>query len=358
MRHLLSISLVILSAIPVLAQSGRTKNYSESQPVSGEYGTRPDKSNDSKNLKNGDDVVRVDTDLITMPVRVRTRRGRQVSALHQKEFKIFENGVEQEVAFFLDEEQPFTVALLLDMSYSSVFRLAEIQAAAKTFVDQLRPTERVMVIGFDQRPVILCAATSDRRILNLAINGMQIGSGTALYTALDLVLEEYLAEIEGRRAIVLLSDGVDTSSVTATAETVQANLAGKDILVYPIRYNTFDDVQKTRRDTAPMVYGEDDRPYKRETNPVKGERAEDYTIAKQFLLGMSEISGGRSFNVTSTTNLHSSFAEIADELRKVYSIGYYPSEQREPGRTYEIKIRVYRPNLSVTARPSYVARSR
>jgi VWFA-related protein len=338
----------------VSAQSGRNKDYSES-PTSNQKFKRSAETERGRKMPidSEDEVVRIETDLVTLPVHVRTRKGRPVSDLTAPEFKIFENGVEQEIAYFSDEDQPFTVALMLDMSYSSVFKLHEIQAAAHAFVSQLRDQDRVMVLSFDEKVMILCEPTSDRRVLRMAIEGARIGSGTSLYSALSLVLHKKLNSVDGRKAIVLLSDGVDTSSEDSDASTVEQVLAESDVLVYPIRFRTYDDVQKSRRVTAPIQFDEDDRRYTAEPRPSKGERPEDYAFAGEFMTNMAGRSGGRIYNVTSTTNLNRAFADIALELRKTYSLGYYPTEERKGGAHYEIKVRVYRSNLVVHTRPSY-----
>lgn len=341
----------------VVAQSGRVAGYSESPSASSIYPELKGKSASKVESTNSEDeVVRVETDLITVPVRIRTKKGKPVSNLAQSEFKVFENGVEQEIAYFSDEEQPFTVALMLDMSYSSVFKLEEIQAAALAFIEQLRESDRVMVISFDEKVRVLCEATNNRKALRLAIEGAKIGSGTSVYAAFDLVLKEKLKSISGRKALVLLSDGVDTSSKTVGSKDIEMQLSSADVLVYPIRYNTFDDVQKSRRTTAPIQYDDNDRPYTLESQRVKGEREEDYAAAKEFFSAVADETGGRVYSVNSTTNLRQAFANIANELRKIYSLGYYPSEERQGGGRYEIKVRVYRPELLIDTRRGYSIR--
>ena len=109
----------------------------------------------------GEEIV-VDTRLVTIPVRVMDRKGGFVPGLKKENFKVFEDGVEQEVALFSNDSQPFTVALVLDMSYSAKFKAAEIQNAAIEFIDQLRPEDRITVISFDEEVNILCEPTSDR----------------------------------------------------------------------------------------------------------------------------------------------------------------------------------------------------
>jgi Ca-activated chloride channel homolog len=352
--------IVLLAAVMIShAQSGRSKNYSESNATTEKRAhAAPAPASDapmptqpgSPLEKPEPDVIKVETDLVIVPFRVADRSGRNIADIREQEVKIFENGAEREIAYFSDIDQPFTVALLLDMSYSSVFKLGEIQDAAKRFVSQMRPQDRVMVISFAEKPVVLCEPTGDRRILNMAIDGARIGSGTGLYLTLDTVLNQKLSRVEGRKAVVLLSDGVDTSSKTHTASGVRSGLVESDVLIYPIRYNTYDDVQKSRRETSPIQYDDDDRPYVVEGRPGKGERPEDYSAAKDFLQGIAADTGGRLYNVTSTTNLDAAFSNIANELRKIYTLGYYPSGERESGASFEIKVRVYRPDLVIRTR--------
>jgi Ca-activated chloride channel family protein len=353
------IVLGLATGVGVEAQSGRTTGYSESRParITGRSTYPPaTKEEESPVDDSGADIVRVPTDLVTIPVRIVTEDGKPVGNLRRNEFKVYENGVEQEIAYFSDEEQPFTVVLVLDMSYSSVFKLEDIQLAARIFVSKLREHDRVIVVSFAEKPRVLCEATNDRRILRLAIDGARIASGTALYDTLDMIARKKLADVPGRRAIVLLSDGVDTASVLATARSVERHFAEEDMLVYPIQYDTFDDVQKNRRKDAEIKYDENDRPYVVRMPPKKGEREQDYKAAHKFFDAISAQTGGRVYRVSSTTNLNDAFSNIANELRKIYSLGYYPAEDRQSGAVYDIKVRVYRPNLKIAARSQYLGR--
>lgn len=353
----LLIFLLSASLIPVEGQSGRVGGYSESGPT--RIAPRPPHTDTVKNTEprlDAADVIRVPTDLVTIPVRIASLDGKPVTGVARGEFKIFEDGVEQDIAYFSDDEQPFTVALVLDMSYSSAFKLDEIQTAARIFVSKLRQADRVMVVSFDEKARVLCEPTNDRRVLRLAIESSEIGSGTALYDTLDTVLGLKLATVSGRRAIVVLGDGVDTSSVTAGARMVEQKFLGGDVIVYPIQYDTFDDVQKSKRKDAEIRFDDNDRPYVVSSPPKKGEREQDYESARAFFKNISAFTGGRVYRVTSTTNLNAAFSNIADELRKIYSVGYYPAGDRKSGAAYDIKVRVYRPNLKITARNRYVGR--
>ena len=333
------------------AQSGFHKNYSES--VSRNEANDPVVELKADQKKPDDDIIRVDTDLVTIPVRVTSKSGRPVPDIKPNEFKIFENGVEQEIAYFSSQDAPFTVALMLDMSYSSVFKLNEIQAAAMLFIAQLRKDDKVMIVSFDEKVRVLCEPTDNRKALRYAIEGAKIGSGTSVYTAVDKVINDKFKPIVGRKAIVLLSDGVDTTSKTARAADIIHDIQEMDTLIYPIQYDTFDDVREMRRKDAQILYDDDDRPYVVEAPLVKGEKEEDYRTARDFLQGLASNTGGRVQRVSSTTNLNSAFARIADELRKIYSLGYYPSSEKTPGKRYSIRVRVYRPDLDIRARDNY-----
>ena len=335
-------------------QSGRVQVYSESSPQSGKTAPLAPKSADGSPKPESDDVIRVETDLVIILARITDRDGRPVTGIKKQEFRIFENGIEQEIAYFSNEEQPFTVALVLDMSYSSIFKLPEIQAAALAFINQLRENDRVMVVSFDEKVRVLCEPTNNRKVLRLAIEGTKIASGTSLYTALETVLNEKFRQISGRKAIVLLSDGVDTNSVKTTADDVLGVTGESETLIYPIQYDTYEDVQKKRKDSAQVLYDDNDRPYIVVLPKRKGEREEDYEQANEFFKQIALRSGGHLYRVSSSTNLNQAFAKIADELRKIYSLGYYPVSERKIGVRYAVNVRVYRANLKIHAKASYL----
>ena len=354
--------MLLAAAVAAFPQSGRTKNYSESRATTQRVSSNaPSSAGPAAGTERAVarvekvdspeqpelEVIKIETDLVIVPFRVTDKAGRTITNIRQEEVKIFENGEERDIAYFSDLDQPFTVALVMDMSYSSVFKLKDIQDAAKKFVSLLRPADRVMVISFAEKPIVLVEATGDRRILNMAIDGARIASGTGLYQTLDMVLNQKLRPISGRKAVVLLSDGVDTSSKLETAASVGKDIIESDALIFPIRYDTFDDVQKNRRSTAPIQYDDNDRPYRVDTRRVKGEREEDYAFAKEFLHTIAQDTGGRVYNVSSTTNLDEAFANIASELRKIYTLGYYPSSERQSGSSFDIKVRIYRPDLNI-----------
>src|SRR5882762_6959140 len=188
------------------------------------------------------DVVRVETTLVSIPVSVTDRDGKYIPNLTKDDFHIWEDGVEQKVAYFASTEKPFTVALVIDTSASTRFKLEEIQDAAISFVNQLRPDDRVMVVSFDDKIRVLSQPTNDRSALRNAILQTRIGSGTRLYDAVDQVINQYFNRVEGRKAIVLFTDGVDTSSKNATYESTVRDAEELDALIYPVEYDTSGDM--------------------------------------------------------------------------------------------------------------------
>ena len=150
---------------------------------------KPVTSGDSTAPKTGEkdegDILRVETNLITIPVSVFDRNGLYIPGLRQNDFKIFEDGKEQEIAYFGTTEKPFTVALLIDTSPSTAYKIGEIRQAAIAFVDQLEPQDSVIVIEFNHSVNVLTEATKDRQEIYKAIRKANFGDGTSLYNAVD-----------------------------------------------------------------------------------------------------------------------------------------------------------------------------
>lgn len=305
------------------------------------------------------DVLRVETNLVTMPVSVLDRDGRFIAGLQQKDFRIFENGVEQKVEYFQSVEQPFTVVLMIDVSPSTAFQIDEIHNGAIAFVNQLRPADKVMVIAFDENVRVLCQPTNNRRALRDAISQAQFGDGTSLYEAVDQVINRELANIPGRKAVVLFTDGVDTTSRRANYDSTIADVEEVDALIYPIRYNTQRQYgggggggRSSRRrdpdDWIGIILGGGNV-----GGPAGSSRGE-YERGLLYLETIAQNSGGRKFEADSLYNLEASFAGIAEELRRQYSLGYYPEKVGQNGERRRISVRVMRPNVMVKAKSTYI----
>ena len=312
------------------------------------------------------DVVRIETNLVTVPVSVLDRQGRFIADLKREQFKVLENGVEQRIAYFEPTEKPFTVALVLDTSGSTIFHLWEIKEAAIAFAKQLRPQDRVLVVTFDEMVMLLTEATNDLNVVTEVIQrNARTGFSTRLYDAIDLVIKERLNKIEGRKAIVLFTDGVDTSSYQATYQSTLREVDERDVLIYPIQYDTTDYMAATQRPSNVTIVTQNSSsnwPFPSRSssqvtysNPtIQGAPTKaDYERADQFLHQLADKTGGRLYQANDRTQLTDAFSRIAEELRYQYSLGYYPPTSLETGERRVIRVRVDQPNLAVRARESY-----
>ncbi len=316
------------------------------------------------------DIIRINSTLVTIPVSVMDRDGRYIPNLQKEEFRIWEDGVEQDVAFFQSVDKPFSVVLMLDTSPSTQFRLEDIQDAAISFVNQLRNDDRVMVVSFNDDIKILSEFTTDRRKLERAIQRARTDDGTRLYDAVDMVINQQLSRVQGRKAIVLFTDGVDTTSKRASYQSNVMDAQELDALIYPVQYDTSRDMSV--QNYPPMggsidifgqilggIFGGGGRRgggggggggYPR----GRGRAGDDYELANYYLQELANSTGGREYQADSLQNMSSAFANVAEELRRQYSIGYYPKRPPQAGQRRQIRVRARQPNLAVRARDSYI----
>ena len=317
------------------------------------------------------DVVRVDTTLVTVPVSVLDRQGRFIPNLKREDFSISENGIEQAIAYFEPAEKPFTVALLLDTSASTHFHLSEIREAAIEFAKQLRPQDRVLVVSFNDEVLLLTEATNDLNLIESVIEvNANSGSSTRLYDAVDLTIRERLNKIKGRKAIVLFTDGVDTSSQQADYLSTLREVEELDALIYPIQYDTTDYLRAMQNagtvtvvTTQSGMFGSrtSQQTYNVPMNggaPLPGATKADYDRADHYLHSLADKTGGRLYQANDTKQLADAFARISEELRRQYTLGYYPKNSNGgDGDRRQIRVKVNQPNVAVKARDSYTKSS-
>lgn len=291
------------------------------------------------------DIVRVSTSLITVPAEVLDRSGRNVSNLRKEDFLIYENGVEQQVSYFGSVEQPFTVALLLDVSGSTQTRLQAIRAAANAFITRLRPNDQLLIVSFDGKINILTEAVKVTDLRKHRFRLDAVNDGTLLYDAVDVVINQRLKAIPGRKAVVLLTDGVDQGSKRASRKQNLHDAYETDILIYTVQYNTLPQLpERLSRIADPKVKAR-----------IQSKMEKEYVVGSAFLRELAEKTGGRLYNADTLGDIQQSFGAITDELGRQYSLGYYPKAQARAGERREIKVRVRLPNLVVKARDSYIA---
>jgi Ca-activated chloride channel homolog len=263
------------------------------------------------------------------------------------------------------------VVLMIDTSGSTHFKLEEMQDAAIAFVNQLQPNDRVMVVSFDDKiRFLIDPPTNDHAALRQAIMRTRTGGGTRLYDAVDQVINQHLNHIDGRKAIVLFTDGVDTTSRKAGYEDNVRDAEELDALIYPVQFDTYQDMNVggsgpgSRRgpSSRPSIFGDIlgsiiFGPGGRGGGwpgggGGPGSSPEEYRRADRYLHDLADKTGARVYNADQ--DLSSAFAQVAEELRRQYSLGYYPKTAGQPGERHQIRVRTNRSGLVVRARDSYI----
>ena len=359
---LLSVSLLSFN---LYAQSGRKTAKPEPDKSQTPKSTPPDDGVSGSRVSPGGetiegDVIRTDTSLVTVPVTVLDRYGRYVPLLKRENFRILENGVEQKIAYFATTDSPFSVVLLIDTSGSTQFRLDDIQKAAINFVDKLKSNDSVMVMSFDDRIEVMCKATTDRAVITRAIRRTRTGGGTRLYDAIADIMTKQLKTISGRKAVVLFTDGVDTTSHRATYDSTIRMAEESDAPIYSVDYDTSGS-NSIFTQGLPIPGGRGTvlglplpSPPGIPGSTSGGASPHDYRRAIAYLHALSDTTGGRFYSGDSLFGIAQAFTWIAEELGRQYSIGYYPAAVGKNGERRQIKVKVTESDLVVKARDSYI----
>lgn len=347
----------------------------------------------AQNDKSGkDEVIRVDTQIVDVPVAVTNAKGMAVAGLKQSNFVVYEDGKRQEIADFSATAEPFEVALLLDTSGSTRNDLQLIQRAALDFINSLRAGDRVAIIAYntgrDNRTAfaiteVVSFLTGDRRALGTAVDKVRTSNGTPYYDSLLQVVEKVFrerpaAEFRGRRAIVALTDGVDSTSMTSF-EAAKDELERAGVISFFIKVDTRDffeegllgDCQSATRFSMAQIR----RYYQSIAAKGNMEKTFDfcklgdferlaiskrlYEIADEEMNDLAKTSGGRVFSVGDLSEARSAFKSVAEEIGTKYTIGYYPSNDKKDGTFRKIKVEVVGlpKGATVRAREGYTAPS-
>lgn len=364
-------------------------------------------STQDRQKRSDDDSVRLNATLVQVPAVVTDRAGRFVTDLSKGDFTIYEDGKRQDISLFAAVKQPFRAVLLIDTSNSTEDRLKAIQNAAVEFSNQLRTGDRIMVVSFDNDVRLLTGFSEDREEIERAIKGTESGFGKLLYEGVTRALDQ-LKDVEGRRAVVLFSDGVDMRSIEATAESTTRMAEEIGAAIYVVRFDTRwwieaearrQEVEHPKRKTpfevdgriplppdfggpdpipngipkpnAPRIeIGERPRPpvvYDPDGTNTRTQRLPNdqpgdeitttlnklYGEADSFLKEITLRTGGRVYAADNFGDMRAAFKAIAEELRNQYLIGYYSNASRSDGKYHKIKLEASRKDARVRARPGY-----
>ncbi|HMG35745.1 MAG TPA: VWA domain-containing protein [Blastocatellia bacterium] len=334
-----------------------------------------------------DEPIKLKTDLVTVTARVTESSGKNLKSLNAADFRVFEDGVEQKISHFAATEEPFSVLLLLDVSGSTKPEIELMKRAAARFLDELRKSDRVGVMVFSRQISLLADIGAPRPHAEAAINFLatpagdlehrfNTNTGTSFYDALfEAAQNTRLRKNEGRKAIVCMSDGVDSTSKRMFRDVAPA-VERSDSSVYFLELNTEEATlegllkPESDQDFINLSTSQLNRYFEERDpeSPMRGLGRDQisqlvlrdinaglYDIARKELRSVAERTGGRVYPVKTLDELKEVYKQIADDLRSQYSLGYYPANSSRDGNWREIRVEVKRPGAIVQARSGYWA---
>lgn len=322
-------------------------------------------------VEDDSEILKIDTRLVDVPIVVTDEVGKPILNLKPENFNVYEDGKKQKITEFIATNSPFEVALLLDTSGSTRSDLRLIKRSALMFINSLRPGDKVSIISFNSEidngssyafSEVLTGLTDDRVKLETTLNNVKTSNGTPYYDGLLQVVEKVFKnrpteKFRGRRALVALTDGVDSTS-EAGFEEVQELLNKSGITSYFININTRDEFeQEILGDCQTGTHfsnAQIRRYYQSISNNARLEKVYDfckigeferlamskifYKIASDEMQALAKTSGGKVFPVGSLQDARVAFREVAREIGTKYSLGYYSTNDKRDGKYRQIKV--------------------
>lgn len=301
--------------------------------------------------KSDEATITVETSEVLLPVTVRDASGQFATDLKAENFMVYEDGIAQPISSFALRRMPVHVVLLIDTSDSVTRELDDFKAAALRFVNQLDPEDKICLIQFDDKVKLVLDWTSNRNSIKRSLNLLQPGFFTKFNDALYLAAKEQLGKVTGRKAVIVLTDGIDSGRGSITPERAFRALVEEEVPVYS--------VSKTR------IQGRADRDklefYQHASSSSFNQlKVEDLKMSLQqleesekYLTRISEETGGRIFLPESFDDLGNAYQQVADELRSQYVIFYTPTNPARDGQYRSIRVKVKQPGYHATTRFGY-----
>ncbi|MFL6374882.1 MAG: VWA domain-containing protein [Pyrinomonadaceae bacterium] len=305
-----------------------------------------------------DEPIKVDTSVVRLNVGVVDKRGHPMVDLNQSSFDVYEDGVKQQITHFEPTVTPFSVVLMLDMSGSTLGFRQVLKQSATRFLDTLAPEDRVAVIEFNEKPALRNDFTSNRATIANSINVANGRGHTELYKALDFALDKLAKEKSRRKAIIVLTDGVDTSARDLDRAVLdRADPKQMDTAILPDSNPALDGVLN-RADAQgvtiyPLALPTGDPAKLADPTPAQ---IAMFKAARERLAYMANRSGGRLNAINRLEEMGRLYAEVAAEIRTLYTIEYTSPNEKRDGKWREIRIDVRDPNLISRTRQGYYAK--
>ena len=304
---------------------------------------------------NPGEVISVDTTEILLPVTVRDTQGRLVNNLTRGDFRVFEDSSEQPLSDIALRQVPVDAVLMVDASSSVASNLDDFRRAAEGFADRLDKEDRLSLIKFDDRVELLQDWTQSRFQFHRALNRIEPGMFTRFNDALMLAARDQFAKGKSRRAIIVLSDGIDSGRGTATLEAAAQMLLKSQVTDYIVSNTEISRASK-RAELDNLLAGPDNsiRFNQLHIDDLKeGLRVLD--MSEQRLEQLAEVTGGRLYKPKSFDALDGIYAEVADELRHQYAIYYTPLNKTRDGGFRKVRVEMTNPSYEATTRVGYFA---
>lgn len=312
----------------------------------------------SAQVSNDDDPITVDSSVVRLNVGVADRKGLPVTSLSKDSFTIYEDGVKQNIVRFEPVAAPFSVVMILDMSGSTLGFRETIRQSAFRFIDALAPEDRVAVIEFYDKVNLRNDFTTDRKTIG---NSIAVANGrgkTQFYKALDFAMSKLANEGKRRKAIIVLTDGIDTAVRDNDREILQ-KIAEKDIPT-AIKPETNDNLNRVlnKADAQgvtiyPLALPTGDPSKLADPTPIQ---VAMYEAARTRLKIVADRTGGTLNTINRLEEMGRLYASVAAELRTLYTIEYQSSNEKRDGKWRAIKIEVNNPELISKTRQGYFAR--
>jgi len=265
-------------------------------------------------------IIGIRVDLVVMYTSVFDKNGRFIEGLQKEDFKIYEDGVEQNIVSFAQEDVPVSLGILLDLSGSMRRKMQEVETAALAFIKASNPQDQVFLIGFNDEVELLQDFTSDIDEIADSLDNAIISGSTALYDAIYLGVQKAQTGTKPKKAVILISDGKEKTSYYSLDELL-SKVQESDIQLFCIGLL---DVSSNK---GKSIFG-------------SLRKSSSDEIAHDVLLRISEETGGKAFFPENVSDIHKIVAEIATEIRSQYSISYFSSNDVHDGSFRRVKIRL------------------
>lgn len=359
MYKTLSMFVALFFCFSVAAAQNNLADYSEStpyQPREIEF-VEPKKKKDKKSKKDlpekktpPETVAPANpvsiSQTVRIPLFVYDKSGIPVTDLKSSDIKVFVDDAEREFTDFEAVNSPLDILLILDTSHSLAFKEKDLRNVVLKLIEALKPDDKLQIISFNQEVSILSQPTGDAEILRKAVKKVKHGDGTSIYDATQEIFRKYLSGKTPPPVVIMLTDGVDTTSRKFNYLTALVEAERSGAVVFPFYFDSFEYYDKYMQSLPTII---------RLSTKSPAEDKAAYAIGKAFVQDIAALSGGRTFAVKNLTDTKKEdFEDALKFINPHYYLSINSTETVRGLQRKQIKVRVMRPNLTVYARGSYV----